>query len=295
MFNVKDRDFNFQIFDYANDGASHYLLSHDDIKILAPNLDFICRIPIQVNEPYEKMAISSDHYLLMKNDFTLIGGEEWPEMHAPVMKLLLLNRNGEIISVHKVENAYGLSIELRNGCLCYIYSVFNDDNGGRGETEIRFVSADQHFNIIREHALYRDQCIMEFPVCEAVFDSYGRSVLFNTDGELFIWDLAGKLTSLIMDREDHLCLIHDFHKIRNLQFYSEESELVLNYSNGRVLRYSFCPIKGSLKLKMETGTGCENSHQFVLKEQSDDRIICTRRGKTTVYKRTNSVRFILFE
>lgn len=295
MFNVKDRNFNFQIYDYLTIGGSHFLLSRDDIKILDTNLDFICRIPLQISEQYEKFAMSADWILLMKNDFTLIGGGEWPEMHAPVMKLLLLNHKGEILSSHIVENAYGLAIGLSDKCLSFIYSGFNDKDGKSGEAETRFITVDEHFYIKREHVLYRDSCIMEFPVCEAVFDSYGRGILFNTEGEFYVWDVTGDLHPLVMDQEDRLGLIQDFHKIRNLQFLSNDSEIVLSFSTGRFLRYSFCPIIGKLKLNMESSTGSENSHQFVLKGPRGDMVISSRWGETILYKRTNSVRFIAFD
>ncbi len=291
MYNIKERYFNFQIFDYLRSGNSHFLLGQDDIKILDSNLILSCRIPIQIDGPYEKLAISADYILLMRNDFTLIGCEEWPVRHAPVMELLLLDNRGRRLAIHNVENAYGHAIEIREGRLNFVYSVF----GQSGETETKFLSANEYFKTFSEHVLHRDQCIMDFPVCEAVFDSAGRAILFNSDGEFFLWDLNGSFVPLIFDTEDHLYLIRGFHEIRNLQFCSEGSEIVLSYSTGRVLRYLFCTASRRLKLKMETGTGSESSHQFVLKGYSDDRIISSRRGETIIYKRSNAIRFIMMD
>lgn len=292
MFNQKDKDFNFTIFDHVKFGCSHFLLAHDDIKILDKDLNLICRVPLSTQKTYEKLAVSSEFYLLMKNDFTLIGCEGMSEMHAPVMSLLLLDLNGEFIFESQIENAYGLAISIQDKHLSFIYSVFCDDPVGRGETEIRFKNTDKNFKTIFEHSIHRNQNLLEFPVCEAVFDRLGRGVLLNSDGEFCVWDIDGRLLVLNFIPNDKIRLINEFHQIRNIHFYND-IELIINYSTGRILRLLYLSELNSLEVKTEIHTGCANSVQFLIEGPIDEKVLCSRRDSTALYRMPNALSFIM--
>lgn len=292
MFNEKDKDFNFTTFDHVGNGCSHYLLSHNDIKILDEDLNFICRVPLSIQKTYEKLAMSSEFYLLMKNEFTLIGGDEMREIHAPVMNVLLLDLNGVFISEFQIENAYGLAISIQDKHLSFIYSVFCDDPAGRGETEIRFKNTDMFFNTNFEYVIHRNQNVLEFPVCEAVFDRLGRGVLLNSDGEFFVWNLDGRLLTLNLILNDNIRLTNEFHQIRNIHFYND-IELIISYSTGRILRLLYLSELHSLEVKTEIHTGCVNSFQFLIEGPIDERVICSRRDSTAIYRMPNALRFIM--
>ncbi|NBV99998.1 MAG: hypothetical protein EBR67_10960, partial [Proteobacteria bacterium] len=162
MFNVKNGEFYFQVFDYATIRSTSFLLSQNDIKVLDECLEPSCRIPILTEKPFHKMAFSDEHILLMRNDFGIVGGEEGHEIHAPSLYLLLLDRSGAYQSSHTIPNGYGLAISIQGKELNLIYSGFCDSVAV--ETEIVNLKTDLEFNLIKRNLIPRDDACFEFPV-----------------------------------------------------------------------------------------------------------------------------------
>lgn len=285
---MKYREFDFQVYDYAQIGDSHFLLSQSDIKVLDESLQLVCRMPIQAKETYEKMAISSDCILLMKNDFTIIGGDEGHEIHAPSIKLLLLNRNGDHQWSHIINNGYGLAIAIQAQQLSIIYSGFGDN--GVGEAEVIYLTTDLKFNSMKKNIIHRNDRIFEFPVCESVFNEWGQTILFNTDGEFYLWGVDGGAEVLWLSDEARSRLINNFHKIRNMHFYPSESALLVSYSTGKILRFIYQ--KGALELISNFETDSENYYQVIAKTPIGEKLISSSRGKTLIYSKPNALRFI---
>lgn len=288
MFNVKSTEFNFQVFDYVQIGETHFFLSQTDIKVLDENLQYICRIPIPNEETFEKMAISNECILLMKNDFTIIGDDEYPDVHAPSVNLTLLSRNGDLLWSQNIDNSYGLAISIHGQQLNITYSGFGVN--GVGEIEVVHLVADLMFNVVKKKHILRDDSIFEFPVCESVFDQYGRALLFNTEGEFYLWDVDGKVRILELNEEAQRRLINCFHQIRGMHFYPVSSELMISYSTGKILRFTLKPT--SLEFFQEAITDSENSYQVIVISLKGERVFSSRKGISNVFVKPNALRFI---